>query len=348
MSGRGTGDFLSGMYFSTYNCSDGTDNKEHYKKNDYYDGYPKLIKVQNKVYRVDFDIYKNLYRVKTTKHARALFETLKLINIMFHTFHGRDVKNKYDSSEYYLTIVHNSNKLGLNIPKYRDFIYMMEQASSDVNSENDVRSMSTRIMEYNGFNGVNVSGVEGFDNTLHGSVIYDLSKLSSTPKLVKNFNNYCETRAGVVGDEWDFKTQILRNSKIYDFYEFKFLPKNEQLLYLKRYKYIIPSDKLFEFDEGFIKMYYKILSQNLIKGIIKEEPTFETLYHMFQYGFIDVILNPNLKIGNATYLEYILTYSFKLRRYEIQGLIYTIEKNLNRELTEDEKISLEEVKSEVE
>jgi hypothetical protein len=31
-------------------------------------------------------------------------------------------------------------------------------------------------MEYNGYNGVNVNNIEGWDNTTHGSVIYDISK----------------------------------------------------------------------------------------------------------------------------------------------------------------------------
>jgi hypothetical protein len=42
-----------------------------------------------------------------------------------------------------------------------------------------IQSFSTLFMELNGYNGVNVSGVEYYDNTLHGSVIYDLSKVNT-------------------------------------------------------------------------------------------------------------------------------------------------------------------------
>ena len=53
----------------------------------------------------------------------------------------------------------------------------MRMAKAHSKDKNDVRSFSTVFMEYNGYNGVNVSGIYGLDNTLHGSVIYDLSKV---------------------------------------------------------------------------------------------------------------------------------------------------------------------------
>ena len=42
-----------------------------------------------------------------------------------------------------------------------------------------MQSFSTVFMEWNGYNGVNVSGVDYYDNTKHGSVIYDLSKVNT-------------------------------------------------------------------------------------------------------------------------------------------------------------------------
>jgi hypothetical protein len=42
-----------------------------------------------------------------------------------------------------------------------------------------IQSFSTLFMEWNGYNGVNVSGVDYYDNTKHGSVIYDLSKVDT-------------------------------------------------------------------------------------------------------------------------------------------------------------------------
>ena len=60
MSGRGTGHFGSGMYFSTYR----EEGKEYDQKYRYsYKSSPELIQVDDSVYRVDLDIYKNLFKV---------------------------------------------------------------------------------------------------------------------------------------------------------------------------------------------------------------------------------------------------------------------------------------------
>jgi hypothetical protein len=53
-----------------------------------------------------------------------------------------------------------------------------------------VQSFSTLFMEWNGFNGVNVSGVDYYDNTKHGSVIYDLSKINTSMEEVMPKNLY--------------------------------------------------------------------------------------------------------------------------------------------------------------
>jgi hypothetical protein len=60
------------------------------------------------------------------------------------------------------------------------------------------QSFSTVFMEWNGYNGVNVSGIEEFDNTTHGSVIYDLSKVNTDMEQVRPKNVY----TGRMGGGW--------------------------------------------------------------------------------------------------------------------------------------------------
>ena len=55
-------------------------------------------------------------------------------------------------------------------------------------------------MEWNGFNGVNVSGVEYYDNTKHGSVIYDLSKTDTEMEEISPVNLYTGSRDSAYDD----------------------------------------------------------------------------------------------------------------------------------------------------
>lgn len=179
-SGRDTGHFGSGLYFSTYNG----EFKDYENKNP---DKPELIEIKNGVYRVDFDLYKNLYRVNSTLHGDLLFKSLKKLNNIFWGSVDRDGSfETYPTiGNDYLLVNHNFNYLGLKLPKYRDFIGMIKAAAKNMVDKEDLRSFSTRIMEYNGYNGVNVSGIKYYDNTLHGSVIYDIKKLSKDIKKVK-------------------------------------------------------------------------------------------------------------------------------------------------------------------
>ena len=177
MPNRGTGHFGSGTYFSTY-PDKGLQQK-------YKDGNPEFIQVDDRLYRVDFDLYKNLYRVRTEKQGDILFAMCRRLNAMYNKIakpdsgKGFDAKKaNYDNSEDYQVIKANAEALGLKCPSYFQLTRMAQRHTGD-------QSFSTVFMEYNGFNGVNVSGVRAYDNTTHGSVIYDLSKTSDELHPVK-------------------------------------------------------------------------------------------------------------------------------------------------------------------
>ena len=158
-SRRGTGHFGSGTYFASYKEKD-------YNKSSQDNINPKFIKIGEGLYRVDMDFYKNLYRVKSKEEADVLFETLRLLNGM-----EANIASKiYDNAHLYQKIHNNIFYLELEDISYNDLIRMMQRYAK----ENHEKSFSTYFMEYNGYNGVNVSGINDYDNTKHGSVIYNL------------------------------------------------------------------------------------------------------------------------------------------------------------------------------
>ena len=181
MDGRDTGSFGSGTYFSTY--------KEESPKTDemYGDSHknqtPEFIEIDKKIYRVDIDLYKNLYRVYSEKQGNVLYTLLHNVNKLFsriNQFGKFDAKQAYYSNaDLYQKIIRNAEALKLKCPSYLELTRMAQELGKD---DSKRQSLSTVFMEYNGYNGVNVSGVPNFDNTLHGSVIYDLSKVEGKIK----------------------------------------------------------------------------------------------------------------------------------------------------------------------
>jgi hypothetical protein len=89
----------------------------------------------------------------------------------------------YDNAENYQIIKRNAEALGLRCPSYFELTRMAQRHEG-------IQSFSTVFMEWNGYNGVNVSGVDYYDNTKHGSVIYDLSKVNTDMEEVKPNNLY--------------------------------------------------------------------------------------------------------------------------------------------------------------
>lgn len=178
-----TGQFGSGTYFSTYNTdSERTNDMEKYVKNN-PDKNPEFIQVGESTYRVDMDLYKNLYRVYSEKQGDILHTMCSYLNGFYHKVSGYGLgyyqpKNSdFDNARIYQIIRLNSSSLGLKCPSY---LQLTRMAQKHAQSE-EKQSFSTLFMEWNGFNGVNVSGVKKFDNTRHGSVIYNISKTSLEP-----------------------------------------------------------------------------------------------------------------------------------------------------------------------
>ena len=172
MGGRETGHFGSGTYFSTYKNSSGLDK---YRSEG---GDRRFVSVGDGVYRVDLDIYKNLYKVRSKRQGDVLYTLLKNVNRLGNRIaylgEFRRGLASYDNADLYQVIRANAKGLGLKCPSYYELTRMAQRLGMD---QNDVRSLSTVFMEFNGYNGVDVSGVEYYDNTKHGSVIYDMSKI---------------------------------------------------------------------------------------------------------------------------------------------------------------------------
>lgn len=195
MFGRETGHFGSGTYFSTYkdkmelrgDIGDGYHNSVTNDRRDMVNDYennarsfnPQFIQVGKGIYRVDFDIYRNLYRVRSKRQGDILYTMMRCLNAMYNRICSLGKFNPsdaiYSNASLYQKIRKNALALGLRCPSYYELTRMAQVHGSD---DDAIQSFSTLFMEWNGYNGVNVSGVEYYDSTKHGSVIYDLSKVS--------------------------------------------------------------------------------------------------------------------------------------------------------------------------
>lgn len=186
MDGRGTGHFGSGVYLATYRGED--INKERYYHN-IFPNEPPYKKVSNGLYLFDLDRY-NLYKPVNSEHADMLFELLKDINALFYTYYNYDFKINDLIKKRFLSAKAKANLLDLTIDfsflkfakRYGEY-YEKYRFNSPKNYVNP--SLSTLFMEMNGYNGVNVSSIESYDNTLHGSVIYDIEKYDTEIKPSK-------------------------------------------------------------------------------------------------------------------------------------------------------------------
>ena len=188
MGGRETGHFGSGTYFSTYRNMKDIDEYGVLSRN----MNPNFIEIKDHVYRVDFDLYKNLYRVRSKKQGDVLYTMLANLNHMANNIaymgHFNSHNATYNNSRLYQEIRSNADGLGLRCPSYYELTRMAQRLGKD---DGDIRSFSTVFMEWNGYNGVNVSGIDYYDNTKHGSVIYDLSKVNTDMEEVSPNNLFC-------------------------------------------------------------------------------------------------------------------------------------------------------------
>ena len=295
MLGRSTGHFGSGTYFSTYNAEyDRKDDIRKYTKD--MTRHPEFIKVDNGVYRVDFDIYKNLYDVKSEKEGDILYTALRNLNSMFN----KVTYNEYDLSLYYQIIYKNCKALGLKCPNYKDLIRMMQKYDKSDN----IQSFSTYFMEYNGFNGVNVSGIGKYDNTTHGSVIYDLSKTSLTPiKLDKNIKGTTKSNGDTLStdDKWttdEYESSLVGDSDI-SISKIKYMDESKQKRIIKNF---VLSGNLF--DEQQIKQLNDNMILFYLRLIYNRKPS--TLYVPFDrylyYNHIIDLINEYKQYYWANYI----------------------------------------------
>jgi hypothetical protein len=189
MAGRSTGHFGSGTYFSTYRFEDEVDFERFvFNNKEVFDANKPFASVSKGLHLIDLDFY-HLYKPLNREHADLLFETLKMINRLSGYYNTGLEKIDFSdvNTKVLLTkINYNLSKLDLKKPTLLEFARLFEAVRKDVNQKNSFASLSTRFMEYNGYNGVNVNNIHGYDNTLHGSVVYDLSKTINPNYLLKN------------------------------------------------------------------------------------------------------------------------------------------------------------------
>ena len=200
--GRDTGHFGSGTYFSTYSYNDYPSKYGNQVSND-----KRYIKIDDNLYRVDFDLYRNLFRVHSKTEGDVLFTLMKNLNFMYSKINsnfGKFDKNSatYDNSIQYQIIKKNSKALGLKCPSYMELTRMAQELGKD---DDRIESFSTYFMEWNGYNGVNVSGIPFYDNTTHGSVIYDLSKVSGDIEKVDDGGGFISASGN------SFANTVVRN-----------------------------------------------------------------------------------------------------------------------------------------
>lgn len=263
MGGRETGHFGSGTYFSTYRDIKDIDKYGELNSNQ----NPNFIEIKNHMYRVDFDFYKNLYRVRSKKQGDVLYTMLANLNHMANKIaymgHFSSKDANYSNSRLYQEIKANADGLGLRCPSYYELTRMAQKLGQN---DNDIRSFSTVFMEWNGYNGVNVSGVDYYDNTKHGSVIYDLSKVNAdmeevSPKnLFSGFDNSPYDNTVVQGFSDDPRIESLKGKYIGWYRKLNEMPLNDALRILKNYT-----------DSGNLLDYFNIedLKPELIKRYLR-------------------------------------------------------------------------------
>jgi hypothetical protein len=200
-------------------------------------------------------------------------------------------------------------------------------------------------MEYNDFNGVNVSNIRNFDNTTHGSVIYDINKLSDKPVKINIDLFDLDINDDVISSSYNHKMdetigKLLTNKELSykDLEMINLMTPNDQLKYLKRYnnyidKYIFYN---FPFDDNCKKIYVNSLISKIKNKTIKL-PNTDTIEILIDFGKIKQLIDPNFTFPDdyeyGTMLEYILAKFYWLDE-EYREIILN---NIDRNLTETEQ-----------
>lgn len=329
MDGRDTGSFGSGTYFSTYKgISDDIDSKYGESNKNHN---PNFIQIDNNVYRVDIELYKNLYRVYSEKQGNVLYTLLYNVNKFFSriTSFGKFNKKEanYRNADLYQKIVRNASALKLKCPSYLELTRMAQELGSDDRRQ----SFSTLFMEYNGYNGVNVSGVPQFDNTLHGSVIYDLSKVEAMIKqespnsLLFADGSYKNTvvNKGLIPSD-DYELSALNGQTTNWLSDINQLPLNRSLRLIKNY---IQSD-----GKVLDKYEFKQLSDVLQKRYLR------LLYNYYMRNGLNIKgFDKLIPLISQTDAYYWVNYFDEYNKQSVLiSLLYDFENNLDWDLSDEE------------
>tara|TARA_R110000868_G_scaffold203969_4_gene451937 strand:- start:12845 stop:13930 length:1086 start_codon:yes stop_codon:yes gene_type:complete len=267
MSGRGTGHFGSGTYFSTYR----QENPEVAKYLDDVRTDTPITQLKSGVYVADLERF-GLYRVKSTEQADLLFNTLRKINDFFY---GYANTGKLDAGlkSYLLDIKKMVNRLGLTVPdKFirlaNKYVQFYKEPYNKPKEAQANPTLATLFMEMNGFNGVNVNGIARYDNTMHGSVIYNLDKVTSTPKDAPNigsefdFNNV--EMATMVDKINRYGISVLDLSSLSNENLNLLLKASDKIIDLHSLEYMVQEDKLTQDQNNHIlKVYPNIIKPKL-------------------------------------------------------------------------------------
>jgi len=157
-SNRSTGHFGTGTYFISAD--------EEKKLQD----SPSFTRKDRPRQEVDFNDYK-LYRPKIDSEGQRLHSGLKAINY-----------NDYDSFDFRV-MKDDLKRNGISESQINSAIENVEKARNEYISKGYINdyagkydSYSTIFMKSLDFDGIDVRGLEGLDNTAYGSVIYDINK----------------------------------------------------------------------------------------------------------------------------------------------------------------------------
>jgi hypothetical protein len=315
MKGRGTGHFGSGTYLSTYKQIsdfnvDSSEVKDILTKN--Y-GKP-LIKVDGGTYAIDLDRY-NLYKPKNEKHAEILFELLKNINDLF--FSVESDTNSVLKKGYLTDILDSCKKLNLKFTK--EFVKKVKYEVLPNYSKNRrggedlkyIASISTMFMEDNGWNGVNVNNIPMFDNTRHGSVIYDMKSVVDVPKQTSPyyadiFSNNTETLKDIIKTINKYSFYIpnitqLSNSEINRLLKLIQYDKLSFYDYVSDFEYQRENYKIDSSQIEHIKNIYPKIIYNKIKDLDFENKEISDEI----YGFLIMYLDKNPNDYDKKYLNYL-------------------------------------------
>ncbi len=164
---RSTGHFGNGTYFVSQEESNRLNNDETFTRK---------TRPQREI---EFDDY-NLYKPKIESEGFRLHDGLKAVNY-----------GEYDSTDFEM-LKNDLMRNGISEEQINNAINEVERIrqelkDADYKKQVEADSLSTEFMKALGFNGIDVRGLEGLDNTGYGSVIYDLdNKINSEKTLTKD------------------------------------------------------------------------------------------------------------------------------------------------------------------